>query len=289
MSPSTLPPTFSFSQAALQSYSDCPRQFWLAWIRRLPWPASYVAPALESERRMRLGARFHRLVERVERGVVSDNAPFEGLDSPLDEWFEAWRLHRPAGLPDSIREYECTLSTPIDLGDAGRVRLLARFDLIAVEPGKRIVIVDWKTGDRPQSEPQMARRLQSVVYPYVMVEACAGLSWGPVAPDQLEMIYWFAAAPDRPVRIAYDAATHESNRRRLTELLADILSRIETEDFSLVADTPENLRRFCRYCVYRSHCDRGNAASIADLSEDDSLLDDVTTLPSLDDLEELAF
>lgn len=285
----TIPPTFTFSQAALQSYVDCPRQFWLAWLKRLPWPATRAMPALENERRMRLGAHFHRLVERVQLGIIDDAEPMPALEAPLAGWFDAWRQHRPTHLPSAVREVECTLSTPVDLGALGQVRLLARYDLIAAEPGRRVVIVDWKTNDRPATEAQLLQRTQSAVYPFVLVEASAGLTWGPVAPDTVEMLYWFAAAPDQPVRLVYDAATHEANRRRLTSLLADIAARREEEEFPLVADTPQNRRRLCRFCLYRSRCDRGEAGSLADAIDDELALDESTVLPSLDAVEELAF
>jgi hypothetical protein len=286
----SLPPTFTFSQAALQSYSDCRRQFWLAWLNRLPWPASQATPALENEQRLRMGARFHRLVERAELGVTGASHASEGLESPLREWFEAYLQHRPVGLPDEIKEVECTLSTPVDLGGGNRVRLAARYDLISAARGGRAVIVDWKTGERPSSREQLLLRMQSVVYPFVLVEASAGLSWGPIAPDSVQMIYWFAADPAASVLLAYDAAQHEANRRLLTRTLAEIVAHGDEDAFPMVLDTPQNRRRLCRYCIYRSRCDRGDAGSLTDLDEDERLSTETSiVLPNLDAVEELAF
>jgi len=42
--PLELPSTFAFSQSSLQSYVNCPRRFWLAYVEELTWPALEVAP-----------------------------------------------------------------------------------------------------------------------------------------------------------------------------------------------------------------------------------------------------
>ena len=81
------------------------------------------------------------------------------------------RLRRPT-CPQ--RQYpELTLSVP--LGDH---RLIAKFDLLAIEPGGRAVIVDWKTGQRRQGQSWLAGRLQTRVYRYVLAQAGAHLNDG---------------------------------------------------------------------------------------------------------------
>jgi|GEM_PF-63130 len=172
-------------------------------------------------------------------------------------------------------------------------RLAAKYDLITAEPGGRVVIVDWKTAKRRGDPATLRQRWQTIVYPYVLVEASAGLPWGPVRPEQVEMRYWFTAAPAQPVIFRYDAAQHDANRRRLTHLLAEILAGETEGDFPKVADTPTNRKRFCAFCIYRSRCNRGDAAG--DLDE----LDDAEAFFAVDmeraleftleDVEELAF
>ena len=110
--PLELPSTFTFSQSSLQSYVNCPRRFWLAYMEELTWPALEVAPYDEHEQLLRRGARFHQLVERAEAGLPKELLS-QGLDSPLDEWFESYLRHRPADLPTEIVEVERVLSTPL--------------------------------------------------------------------------------------------------------------------------------------------------------------------------------
>jgi hypothetical protein len=46
---SVLSEDFVFSQSNLQAYVDCPRRFWLAHVRRMPWPAVEAGPVQEYE------------------------------------------------------------------------------------------------------------------------------------------------------------------------------------------------------------------------------------------------
>jgi hypothetical protein len=54
-----------------------------------------------------------------------------------------------AGLPQK-RYPEITLSALLEV-------LLAKYDLIAVEPGQRAVIVDWKTAERRPKRERLSR------------------------------------------------------------------------------------------------------------------------------------
>ncbi|MCB9138746.1 MAG: PD-(D/E)XK nuclease family protein [Caldilineaceae bacterium] len=286
-----LPETFAFSQSSLQAYSDCPRRFWLAYVEQLPWPAVEASPVHEYEERMRQGARFHRLIERAEIGMEPDVIA-AGLDHPLDDWFAKYQRFRPADLPGDVLEVEKTLSTPVAV--AGRAyRLAAKYDLIAVEPRRRAIIMDWKSASRRGDEGQLRRRWQSRVYPYVLVEASRALPWGPLAPHQVEMRYWFTAAPSRPVTLPYSDALHAANHEQLHALMTEIVSGAAEDDYPKVADTPLNRKRFCAYCIYRSRCDRGEAAGdlddLADAEEFFAVDPAVALEFTLDDVAEIEF
>ena len=172
-------------------------------------------------------------------------------------------------------------------------RLAAKYDLIAAERGGRVVIVDWKTAGRRPDPVSLRQRLQTIVYPFVLVEASARFAWGPVRPEQVEMRYWFTATPGQPITLRYDAAQHDANRTRLQRLLAEILAGQREADFPKVADTAINRKRFCAYCVYRSRCNRGEAAGDLDLLDDPDQFFAVDVDKALeftlDDIEELAF
>jgi CRISPR/Cas system-associated exonuclease Cas4 (RecB family) len=289
---SMLPSDFVFSQSNLQTFADCPRRFWLSFVQRLPWPAVEASPVQEYEYVMRLGEAFHRAVQRAEIGIPPELIAAQ-LEDPLDSWFANYLQYRPRELPTEIATVESVLTTPFQIGVDGPIfRLAAKFDLLTIEAGKRAVIVDWKTSRRRPEAHTVRQRLQSQVYPYLVVEASAALPWGPLAPEQVEMRYWFTAAPDEPINLRYDASQHAATHQLLERLIAQIAAGEGEADFPKVPDTDANRARLCNYCAYRSRCDRGIlAGDLDDVNDVEELLHDpVADLEiNLDDLPELAF
>jgi CRISPR/Cas system-associated exonuclease Cas4 (RecB family) len=254
----TLPRGFRFSQGSLQDYVDCPRRFQLRHVRRLRWPAVEVEPALENERYLQQGAAFHRLVHQHLAGIPAQELSRVVTGPQLRRWWHNYLECRPTNLPPD-RHPEVALSTPI-----GHSRLLARYDLIAVESGRRIVIVDWKTSHRRPERAWLLGRLQTHVYPYLLVQAGAHLNSGaPIQPKQVTMIYWFAAFPASCERTDYSSVQYRKDHRYLTGLVAEIEKGFQAieEDRLLPLAGDE---RTCQYCRYRSFCELGIEAGSLD-------------------------
>lgn len=260
-----LPEGFVFSQSSLQDYVDCARRFQLRYLEGCRWPAPETTDALELEQLMQKGHALHRLLRQLYSGVPL--AILEGLarsDPTLDRWLTNYRTSAPENLPDVVREAELTLSTALSLQDPAHIscRIEARYDLVAGKPGERWVIVDWKTGNRRQSRSWLAERLQTRVYPFVLVRAGAVLNDGlPIAPSQVEMVYWFAEFPVQPERLVYDDQRFAADAAYLDRLVNEIAERTRAPD----AFPRTEERRLCRYCVYRSLCwDDVQAALLSD-------------------------
>ncbi len=276
----TIPTNFQFSQASLQDYVDCPRRFQLRYFLRLAWPALEAEPALENERYLQQGAAFHRLVHQHLLGIPPERLSSTVTGKDLSRWWHNYLESGPADLPPS-RYPEILLSAPA--GHARETglsigRLVAKYDLVAVDPsavlragaGRRAVIVDWKTSRkrRPQRK-WLAGRLQTRVYPYLLVRAGAHLNAGQsFEPEQVEMVYWFANFPADPERFSYDAAQFRADEVYLSSLIKEINS-LGDDDFPL---TPQERR--CCYCPYRSLCRRGVRAGALDEAEDEPELGD---------------
>jgi CRISPR/Cas system-associated exonuclease Cas4 (RecB family) len=294
----TLPTDFQFSQGSLQDYVDCPRRFQLRYIQRLAWPAVEAEPALENERHLQQGAAFHRLVHQHLLGLSPERLSSTITNEDLSRWWHNYLDSGPADLPSSLYP-EVILSAPV----SGH-RLVAKYDLIAVDPvlsgaegpvlsssasltvnsaegpGQRAVIVDWKTSRKRPRRKWLAERLQTRVYPYLLVQAGSHLNEGrPFQPEQVEMVYWFANFPEDPKRFPYDAAQYDADGVYLASLIEEIkelalgpvLSPVEglskdlrDEDFPLTIQ-----ERRCRYCPYRSLCQRGVRAGAFDEAEDE--------------------
>jgi CRISPR/Cas system-associated exonuclease Cas4 (RecB family) len=256
----TLPTHFQFSQASLQDYVDCPRRFQLRYVLQLAWPAQEVEPALENEQHMRQGAAFHRLIHRHVLGISAEDLSRTVQEPDLRRWWHNYLERRPQELPET-RYPEVVLSAPL----AG-YRLVARYDLIASDAGRRAVILDWKTSRKRTKREVLAERLQTKVYPYLLVRAGAHLNGGQaIASEQVEMIYWFADYPEEPARFGYDAAQYDADEAYLTSLVEEIAG-LGDEDFPLTAQD-----RRCKFCPYRSLCQRGVRAGTLDEVLDEAL------------------
>jgi CRISPR/Cas system-associated exonuclease Cas4 (RecB family) len=275
----TLPTDFQFSQSSLQDYVDCPRRFYLRYARRLAWPAIEAEPPLENERYLHKGEAFHRLVHQHVLGLPSERLSSTITDEELRLWWHIYLQTGPAGLP-AARYPEVILSAPV----SGH-RLVAKYDLTAIDPRQRVVIVEWKTfRKRPQRE-WLSLRLQTKVYPYLLVRAGSHLnSEQSLQPQQVEMRYWFANFPAQPERFSYDAAQYEADEVYLASLI-DKIESLGEEGFRLTAD-----QRRCRYCPYRSLCERGVQAGAFDEAEDElEWADDLDIIPDFEQIAEIEY
>ncbi|MBN2550232.1 MAG: PD-(D/E)XK nuclease family protein [Anaerolineales bacterium] len=241
---------FVFSQSSLQDYVDCRRRFHLRYILHLAWPAVESEPVLENERYMQQGERFHRMVHQHLSGVPAERLSGLVDDVELAGWWgnylhDAQQLITPAGLKKRYAEFVLSCS----LEDC---RLLAKYDLALVHEQGQITIVDWKTSRKKPVRQWLEKRLQSRLYPYLLVEAGARLVGGkPILPEQVQMVYWYPAFPDSPEIICYNTQKHQEGAAYLSGLINEI-QRLDESDFSMTSHTER-----CAYCVYRSLCERG--------------------------------
>jgi hypothetical protein len=268
-----LPVGFRFSQSSLQDFVDCRRRFQLRYLWNLSWPALESEPAHEHEDYMRQGAAFHHMVHQHIQGVSAERIGSQIQDPALLEWWQNYLGHARFAYEGDYRERypEISLSTSM-----GATRLIAKYDLVLFDRDGRVTILDWKTSRRHPKRIQMADRLQTRVYPYLMVRAGAVLNGGqPFAPKQVEMLYWFTNFPTDPVRFEYGQDQYQQDDHDLRGLVKTI-GELETGSFFLTQD-----EKRCRFCVYRSLCDRGVQAGPSDHA-DDEWLDDELSAASFD-------
>jgi CRISPR/Cas system-associated exonuclease Cas4 (RecB family) len=261
-----LAPDFQFSQRSLQDYVDCRRRFQLRYLDRLAWPAVEVEPLIEQEQRLQAGAAFHRLVQRYLVGVPAESlsAMVESDSSnnrDLRRWWQNF-LQYSGVVPEENVLVEGVLAARI-----GSYRLLAKYDFIRWEldgSDMRVTIFDWKTSQQRPHRQWLSERLQTRIYPYLLVQA-GSLIIGvdKVLPKQVEMVYWFAEYPQEPHRFVYSSEQHQLNHEYLIELVSEIEGRAEG-DYQLTSDESK-----CKYCTYRSLCDRGITAGLIDPMEVD--------------------
>jgi hypothetical protein len=258
---------FQFSQASLQDFVDCRRRFQLRYLERRPWPAVESEPMLENERTMRQGAEFHHMIQQHLLGIPAErlSARLEEDDAQVEElrrWWGHYLAEHPGDAEAPARRYvEVGLAASL-----GEHTLLAKCDLVVLQPGGAAVIFDWKTARRKPRRAWLAGRLQTRIYPYLLVRAGAHLNDGqPFSPEQVEMRYWFSNFPQEPERFPYSQEQYQADEAFLIGLLAEVARQDPQQTFALTQD-----ERQCRFCVYRSLCDRGVEAGRWD-EQDDAL------------------
>jgi hypothetical protein len=251
-----LPQDFDFTQGKLQDYVDCPYRFYLRYIMRTKWPALVVDDATEFELRIQAGARFHRLIQQYLVGIpearISEMAD-EDPHPDLRTWWESFLTYVPPWL-DGQPYVETTLTTSL----AGQ-RLVAKYDLILVMPSRalrsedsRLIIFDWKTSQKAPRVDWLLDRLQTQLYCLVLADASPlFLNVQAIEPGQITMNYWFTSQPAIPVTLPYSRAAYSRGQAHLGQLI-DQITTSEPGSFHRTSDLKQ-----CRFCVYRSHCDRG--------------------------------
>ncbi len=282
-----LPKDFQFSQGNLQDFVECRRRFYLRYILKLRWPAVQTEPILQSERTMLQGAAFHQKIHQYLLGIqVQQPQGEQAEDGNLALWWQNF-LSRAPQLPGigikAVHRYpEHTL-----VGTLEGFRLVAKYDLIATLEDGSVILYDWKTSQKMPRRSWLAARMQTVVYPYLLAIAGQHLvQQQNFRPDQIRMVYWFAAFPDQSEAFAYNQQEFEKSHQQLADLIRLVarLSKSETEqNFPLTDD-----EKRCAFCVYRSLCNRGvSAGQAGDEIELDDQLDEVEF--SFEQISEIAF
>jgi hypothetical protein len=270
-----------FSQSSLQDYLTCARLYQLRDVEHLSWPAVQSEPALEAERHIQQGSDFHMLVRQFYLGIpVVVLTPMAAGDELSDWWQNFLNLTCKVPELDPSRgefkryaEVTCIASFPL-------YRLEAKYDLVVIHPEGQAVIYDWKTVRKRPSRERLAGAMQTRIYPLVLALAGWHLHQGEViAPEQIEMQYRFMDDPAQPERFSYGRAQMTTDSRQIEDIINEIRAT-PADAFDKTADINR-----CRFCLFRSYCDRGSTAGdFRDTVESEStpLEIDLDNLPEIE-------
>lgn len=260
----TLPVDFHFSQASLQDYVECQRRFQLRYLVKLAWPAVEAEPVLENEKQIQIGGQFHRLIHQYLVGIDARHLSSLAQGTDLQVWWQNYLRYAesiPGGQGLIGSGGNCQVESSLT-ASINNFRLIAKFDavvLIGADNNAKVVIYDWKTSSKRPPRAWLAKRLQTRIYPYLMVRAGVSFNKGfPFIPEQIEMIFWFSNFPEDPERFNYDSSQYEQDDQYLKLLIQEIDS-LSPDAFFLT-----NHEKICRFCTYRSLCDRGIDAGSVD-------------------------
>jgi CRISPR/Cas system-associated exonuclease Cas4 (RecB family) len=260
---SVLNPDFVFSQSSLQDYFDCERRFQLRYIENLSWPAVATEPLLENERRQNEGKQFHRMIQQYILGVSEEKLSRLTKSPEFSRWWD--NFLRSKLLQSGYAHYpELILLSPL-----GSYRLMAKYDLVSVREGNKVIIYDWKTFHRRPRDERMSVRLQTIVYRTLLVQSGAFLNKGiPFQPEMVEMIYWYSEFPSEPARFPYTMSQFNRDWQTLSSMVSEIDRQ---RSFPMTEDVKK-----CEYCPYRSYCERGEKAGNSndvEISKDEEIVD----------------
>lgn len=243
--------SFQFTQSNLQDYLDCKRRFFLKHIQRLSWPAIPSEPVLEYELLLQKGVIFHRLAYQYYIGIPIDKLNMIAENEGVSEWWSSFQ-----GYANRKIDKNALLLPERMVKIRRESHLIAvRYDLLAVSDDK-IHIIDWKTSQQSFTLANARQRIQTRLYQYVIKQTDSFQGKSKPLANQISMSYWFAQFPEDVVDISYDEVAFNDDDQYFMQLITEIKAEKEA-DFVM---TQNQIR--CRYCVYRSLCDRGSEAGI---------------------------
>jgi CRISPR/Cas system-associated exonuclease Cas4 (RecB family) len=246
---SGFPTPSTFSQSSLQDYADCPRRFQLRYLDHLTWPAAESEPVAEFELRQSEGLKFHRHAQQYLLGLPAESLTPLADTLNLKRWWDNF-LRTDLGVGNYAQRVETTWFAAV-----GEHRLVAKYDLIATRPHEAIIF-DWKTSARRPANEWLSARWQTRVYRSLLMRAGAALhNLESFEPSNVKMTYWFAEFADEPAEFTYEASQFRRDWSAIQQLIQEIST---TESFPLTED-----HKMCRFCAYRSYCDRGTQAGAA--------------------------
>ncbi len=265
----SIDPDFIFSANSLKDYEDCPRRFELKYLLKRDWPAEESEPVLGWEHELQLGTFFHQLVYQYLSGLPEEALIASINDSDVENWFRNFlAFYSQQAFSQTFPEFR--VRVPL-----GSYQAVAVYDLLALTPDKRLVILDWKTSRKVPRREWISAHLQTILYPYTALESAGNfLPELTLAPESIQMIYVYVRhSVDNTLTFSYDAAHHTHNRTHLEQLVSEIAA-LELGEFPLTEE-----KRRCKFCVYRSLCERGqNAGKLSDMEE----MEEMEAEPELD-------
>lgn len=266
----------TFSAKKVQDYIDCQRRYELRYLLNQSCPAISSEPILEIESNIKKGSEFHFLIHQYLSNIPEEILKRTILDDSMKEWFENFlSFYKILEVKSIFSEFR--LNAKIEVS-----RFTAVYDVIYLTENEEIGIIDWKTSKYIPNKKNLASKIQSVLYPFILHEGSAEFLPGfNYPPENISMRYWFPHSPFEEIIFPYGLETHEKNRDFLRSITCEIQEK-KLGDFVLTEDEKK-----CGFCLYRSLCNRGVKArsylesesyvyDFSDFSPDFNLLPEIT-------------
>jgi CRISPR/Cas system-associated exonuclease Cas4 (RecB family) len=188
------------------------------------------------------GLNFHLLCNRYFIGIDTSMGEDTKDKDKLEGWMKSLKKTIPIN-KDHTYLSEYTIRMAMD-----EVRLQANYDLIILKEDT-IEIWDFKTESRKPIYRDLEKRMQTIVYMYVLMENLKLLG-KTIEFSNLKMIYFNPQYEDQLIQIDYDEFKHEENHKSIK----NIIDRIKEYDFQGLFDK-SIYEKYCKYCEFERICE----------------------------------
>ncbi|MGB4594703.1 MAG: PD-(D/E)XK nuclease family protein [Anaerolineaceae bacterium] len=246
----TVAKEFTFSQSSMQSYLNCPYQFYLKYVRHLDWPSALLDPWNPAEVERQSGIRFHQLVHNHFLGVkdtLLEKHAQQDSDPKMADWLSNFK--NSALIPEG----ESTYPELLVYASLAGYNFSAKFDLLLLSD-KNIHIFDWKTSKCSPKAEWLRKRVQTHLYPLLAISEHQR-SFPGNNPLEIIFTYWEASFPDQPIQFTFEQADIQFAQKIVINLASEITAK-PLESFNKTA----RIER-CNYCLFRTYCQRPTANS----------------------------
>ncbi|MBZ9624844.1 PD-(D/E)XK nuclease family protein [Clostridium sp. FP2] len=224
-----------YSQNLLNTFDKCPFRFKIKYLDNIRWKKDSISDEDYYEN-MNMGLDFHLTAQRYFSNipvVINDsNTELLHFTNSLREKFTI--LDENIYLP----EYEIKMRKD-------NIRIQAKYDLIIIKPNNKIEIWDWKTENRKLDYKEVSKRMQAIVYMYILGERSLEIFDRDICLENISMKFWQPQFKEDIITINYSESKHRINEEKIMELTR----RLDNYDFSLDFNI-ELYSKQCKYCEF---------------------------------------
>ncbi|MBW9172451.1 PD-(D/E)XK nuclease family protein [Clostridium estertheticum] len=224
-----------YSQNLLNTFDKCPLKFKIKYLDNIRWKKDSIDDEDYYEN-MNMGLDFHLIAQRY-----FSNIPLVINDSNTELLHFAKSLREKFTIIDEniyLPEYEIKMRKD-------DIRIQAKYDLIIIKPNNKIEIWDWKTENRKLDYSEVSKRMQAIVYMYIVGERSLEIFDREIPFENISMSFWQPQFKEDIITINYSKSKHKVYE----EKIIDIIRRLNNYDFSLDFNI-ELYRKKCRYCEF---------------------------------------
>lgn len=234
----------SYSQ--ISQFQKCPLSYYFRYIEKIPTKPS---PHLS------FGSSIHEALSQFYEKHDGQFPPFDLLESLLEKnWISEgyasieeelfWKENALKALKNFYEREEISRKKPLEVEQWFEIpfedfKLVGKIDRIDRTDNGRLHILDYKTGEKVQSEEQVKKDLQLAIYHY----ACRH-----EYQEEPEKVSLYFLSQDKIITVQLSDIEIRNAVNNIYETYERISEAIKRNHF------PPNVGRFCGYCDFQENC-----------------------------------